>query len=170
MTTIFAMGKQRLRLLLIFFGGVAVGIGTLIVLADLLRRPQEPLGAVPRDRDSVLVLKWLLDTRPDAGRLRFVAWWPPLRRPDNPFTHHPALLVHVALTGEAHGDRELEDLLVYVQDDQVLGAVPNGRGDSDPRAPLWTDPSESTVSAPRSRLLSAPDPNAHHLNLPIPRG
>jgi hypothetical protein len=167
MSTILAAGKRHARLVLIFLSGVAVGVCALIVLADVLRPPAQPLGAVPRDRDSVLVLQWLLDTRADAARLRFMAWWPPVPRPDNPITHHPAVLVHVALTASRE-DSRIEDLLVYVEDNQVLGAVRNGQGDTDPRAPVWTARSEPAVQP--SHRLPVPGPHLHPLDTPAPRG
>jgi hypothetical protein len=129
-------GKWPVRLLLVFVSGFALGVATLVFLRDSVRPPDKPLGEVPRHRENVLVMKWLLDYRPDADHIRFMQWWPPLPLRDNPFTHRPATLVHVVLTNDAPGDRGVEDLLFYVSDDQVLGAIPNGRGETDPRAPL----------------------------------
>jgi hypothetical protein len=146
---------RHARIVLVFLSGFALGVCALVVVADLLRRPEQPLGSVPRQRENVLVLKWLLDHRPDAEHLRFVAWWPPLPTRDNPFTHGPASLVHVVFTNDVPGDRGTEDLLFYVKDDQVLGAIPNGQGQTDPRAPLWTARSE-------------PDPPARGRPLPFP--
>jgi hypothetical protein len=169
MKTIVLTGKWPVRVLLVFLSGFALGIGTLVFLRDSLRQPDKPLGEVPRHRENVLVMKWMLDYRPDAERIRFVQWWPPLPVRDNPFTHRPATLVHVVLTNDAPGDRGVEDLLFYVSDDQVLGAVPNGRGATDPRAPVRAVRADSAPPAV-PRPPAAPSAGAGKRGQAMPAG
>jgi hypothetical protein len=84
-----------------------------------------PLGAVPRHRDGLAILNWVFAHHPDAEKLHFIAWLPPLAVEDNPFTGSPATAVHVLVKNLAHGpDAEEELLRFYLQDGEVLGSVP----------------------------------------------
>jgi hypothetical protein len=116
----------RGKVALAFLVGLALGVAA---LWDRPRASAEPMagsfGAVPPHRVSLLVLKHLLDTRPDARTLKFAAWYPPVEMLDNPLTNEPATEVAFVLrSGGASEDAPLEGYCAYVRGDRVLGIVP----------------------------------------------
>jgi hypothetical protein len=130
---------SRTSVVLLLVAALGAAAALAAGLPGRLRRagPPPPRGAVPRDAESLAVRDWVLQNRPDAGRVRFVAWRPPEAVPDNPFTHEPCTLVRVALQ-KAGGPEESHPLELYdsyVKGGQVLGiqALPAGFTDV-PRA------------------------------------
>ena len=89
--------------------------------------PPVGYGAVPADRVSLLVMKWVLENDPAPRAVRFVAWEPPATADDNPFTHAACTRVRVVLArGAAGADHpRSEPFVYYVADERVLGGVPD---------------------------------------------
>jgi hypothetical protein len=85
-----------------------------------------PTGPVPWNREGVAILGWMLDNHPEAPHLTFMAWWPPVRVEDNPFTHEPATLVRVVVRDTRRAATDpVEDLTFYLKGQSVLGYVPS---------------------------------------------
>jgi hypothetical protein len=85
-------------------------------------REHAAYGALPQHRESWLVFRWLIAHRDDCGTLKFLAWVPPLQVATNPFTQEPATLVRVILQS-GKKDKEVEHLVFYMKDGQMLGSV-----------------------------------------------
>jgi hypothetical protein len=116
------------------------GLGLVgLLVAGVISRSEKPgppqsQGTIPKDRESLLVMEWMIHNHPDAAHLHFVTWWPPMAVTDNPFTHEPCTLVRVMLKNSARGQDppEVEASSYYLKGDQVLGALPHPAGFSEP--------------------------------------
>jgi len=120
----------RTKLAVAFLCGIAAGAG---LTKHLLARPKADagpaevasLGVVPPHRESLVVLKHILETRSEARDLKFLAWWPPEPVADNPVTHEPAARVRVVWQNQAAAADRLESHQFYVKGDRVLGGEPD---------------------------------------------
>jgi hypothetical protein len=123
---------KYVRFPLLFLGGAAVGaLALLLALPPARPAPNAPLGAIPSDREALLVLKWVLENHPDARDLTFLAWSPPEPVEDNPITHQPAVFVRVTWR-KNQGKAEVEEHPFYLKGDLVLA----------PKAQSWRPPRE----------------------------
>jgi hypothetical protein len=127
----------RTKLFLTFVFGLAAGAA--VVRHGFGRPPAPPaaadpapaLGAVPAEREGILVLKHLLESHPDGRHLKFLAWWPAEAVSENPLTREPAARVRVVYEN-ARGTPpgKPEGRVFYVTADRVLGDLSRASEDA----------------------------------------
>jgi len=109
-----------------FLAGFVVCATGVVAKLTFGKNAEGPTGPVPWNRESVAVLSWMLDNHPEAANLTFVAWWPPVRVEDNPFTHEPSTLIRVVVRNKRQARTDpMEDLTFYLKGQSVLGYVPS---------------------------------------------
>jgi hypothetical protein len=86
-------------------------------------KPSQSLETTPCSQEYLAVRNWILEHRPEAGTLEFLAWSAPKQVADNPFRWGPATLVTVIVKNKDAAPYSLEQLSFYLCNLEVLGSL-----------------------------------------------